>query len=253
MKALSKNLIGAGIAASVLAVGGLGSAATHVARAQTPGMPAGHGSLSVDHPGGDSAMQGCMSSMVQGAMGSGAGGMSMGSSGTDTGSMQACMSSMMQGAMGSGADGMGMSGMSGMSQPSGDRQTQVAANGAQIMPFDLSRTTHAFTDLPDGGRETVTANDPSDTDQIALIRSHLGTETQKFNSGDFSDPAQIHGNGMPGLAQIKAGYANIAFSYEELSNGAAINYSSSDPALVSALHTWFAAQRSDHGAHQHTP
>lgn len=146
--------------------------------------------------------------------------------------------------------GMGMGAMPGAND---GPQAQVMSRGSQVMPFDLSRTTHAFTDLPDGGREAIMVNDPIDTDQIALIRSHLQTEAQKFSTGDFADPAQIHGSNMPGLAQVQAGFANITFSYEELSNGAAITYSSSDPTLVLALHTWFAAQRSDHSAHQMKP
>jgi hypothetical protein len=36
-------------------------------------------------------------------------------------------------------------------------QAKVAARGAEVMPFDLDRTTHVFTKLPDGGVQTVTA------------------------------------------------------------------------------------------------
>jgi hypothetical protein len=116
------------------------------------------------------------------------------------------------------------------------------------MPFDLTRTTHVFTDTDTGGREVVTANDPADTQQIELIRSHLKGLVPQFSSGDFSDPAAIHGDEMPGLAQLRAGYSRIEFTYEELPNGAALTYQTSDPVMVSALHTWFAAQRSDHHA-----
>lgn len=137
--------------------------------------------------------------------------------------------------------------------PDAGRQTQVAANGGQVMPFDLNRTTHTFTDLPDGGRETVTANDPGDAEQIALVRAHLQAEARKFTAGDFSDPANIHGCDMPGLAQLQAGFAGIEFRYTELPNGAVITYRSANPALISALHVWFAAQRSDHGSHQTAP
>jgi hypothetical protein len=135
-----------------------------------------------------------------------------------------------------------------MATPGADRQTHVAAAGAQVMPFDLNRTTHMFTDLPDGGREIVTANDPTDTEQIALIRAHLQMEADKFSAGDFADPAAIHGNRMPGLAQLKAGFTSIEFHYEALPNGASITYRSADPTLVTALHVWFAVQRSDHGS-----
>jgi hypothetical protein len=135
-----------------------------------------------------------------------------------------------------------------MATPGAGRQTHVAVIGAQVMPFDLNRTTHTFTDLPDGGREIVTANDPTDTEQVTLIRAHLQLEALKFSAGDFADPAVIHGNEMPGLAQLKAGFTAIEFQYEALPNGASITYRSADPTLVAALHVWFAAQRSDHGS-----
>ena len=128
------------------------------------------------------------------------------------------------------------------------RQEEVAQRGAQVMPFDLERTTHTFTDLPAGGREVVVSDD-GDAEQIALIRSHLEKEARRFASGDFSDPARIHGEDMPGLAALSAGAGSIEFHYEELPDGAAIDYRTSNPALVAALHEWFAAQRGDHGEH----
>jgi len=135
---------------------------------------------------------------------------------------------------------------------SADRQAEVARNGARVMPFDLTRTTHTFTDTGSGGREVVTAIDPADTQQIGLIRGHLEGLIPKFSSGDFSDPAAIHGDAMPGLAELRAGYNRIEFIYEELSDGGAITYKTADPVMVSVLHTWFAAQRGDHGSTHHT-
>jgi hypothetical protein len=110
------------------------------------------------------------------------------------------------------------------------RQAAVAARGAQVMPFDLTRTTHTFTDLPNGGRETVLANDPNDAEQITPIRMHLAEEVEKFRRGDFADPAAIHGDDMPGLRVLRAGFGRITFSYEALPAGAAITYTSDDPA-----------------------
>lgn len=130
-----------------------------------------------------------------------------------------------------------------------DRQQEVAQRGAQVMPFDLTKTAHTFVDAETGGREVVTANDSGDTTQINLIRTHLQEEVQKFRGGDFSDPSQIHGENMPGLQVLRGGASRIAFTYEELPNGAAIIYQTSDAPLVAALHQWFAAQRGDHGSH----
>ena len=129
------------------------------------------------------------------------------------------------------------------------RQSQVAARGAQVMPFDLEQTIHVFQRLDDGGRQTVTVKDPANAQQIALIQSHLQHEADKFRRGDFSDPARIHGDEMPGLAELKTGFVQIDIHYTALPNGGEIRYTTANPSLVTALHRWFMAQVSDHGRH----
>ncbi|MEO1397081.1 MAG: aspartate carbamoyltransferase [Cyanobacteria bacterium J06634_5] len=129
------------------------------------------------------------------------------------------------------------------------RQAHVAARGAQVMPFNLEETTHIFQPFPEGGLQTVVADNPTDTQQISLIQTHLQSEANKFSSGDFSDPAAIHGDTMPGLSTLSKGYQNIQIQYSSLPNGGEIRYRTQDSALISALHDWFAAQRSDHGHH----
>lgn len=129
------------------------------------------------------------------------------------------------------------------------RQAEVTARGAQVMPFDLEQTLHVFQSLDDGGLQTVTAKDPVNREQIALIQAHLREEADKFQRGDFSDPATIHGEEMPGLAALKAGAGQIEIQYVPLPDGAQIRYTTPDPALVMAIHHWFMAQRADHGRH----
>ncbi|AGU49104.1 hypothetical protein VAPA_1c20000 [Variovorax paradoxus B4] len=131
------------------------------------------------------------------------------------------------------------------------RQEDVAHKGASVMPFDLARTTHFFDDTPDGGVETITANDPKDVRQTALIRSHLAIEARRFARGDFSDPARIHGQDMAGLTDLAHAGDRLRVSYANVPAGARLTFASDDPAVVTAIHTWFAAQRSDHGAHMH--
>jgi len=129
------------------------------------------------------------------------------------------------------------------------RQKEVAAKGAKVMPFNLEQTTHVFQKLDDGGLQKVVAKDPSNKKQIALIQSHLKEESEKFRKSDFSDPAKIHGEDMPGLAQLKAGAVKIDIRYTALPDGAQIRYTAKDPKLVTAIHQWFSAQLSDHGDH----
>lgn len=129
------------------------------------------------------------------------------------------------------------------------RQEEVATRGAKVMPFDLEQTTHVFQKLDDGGLQKVVVKDPSNKKQIALIQTHLKEESERFRNGDFSDPAKIHGENMPGLAQLNSGAAKIDVRYTALPDGAQIRYSTKDPKIVTALHQWFSAQLSDHGHH----
>jgi hypothetical protein len=128
------------------------------------------------------------------------------------------------------------------------RQEEVAARGAEVMPFDLARTTHIFEKLDDGGLQTVRADDPSDAIQIQLIQVHLTEEAGKFRQGDFSDPMAIHGHRMPGLAELRAGASRIDVRYTALPEGGQIRYTTTDPTLINGLHRWFDAQLMDHGA-----
>jgi hypothetical protein len=133
--------------------------------------------------------------------------------------------------------------------PAQTRQEEVAGRGAKVMPFDLEQTTHVFQKLDDGGLQKVVVKHPLNKKQIALIQAHLKQGCEKFRKGDFSDPAKIHGEDMPGLAELKAGAGKIAIRYTALPDGAQIRYQAKDPKLVMAIHQWFAAQLSDHGHH----
>lgn len=132
-------------------------------------------------------------------------------------------------------------------QASPERQAEVAARGARVMPFDLAKTRHVFESLPEGGLQTVSAKDPGDTTQVRLIREHLAAEATKFSRGDFEDPMAIHGHEMPGVPELRRGFSGIRVEYTPEATGARIRYLSKDPALVAALHRWFEAQRADHG------
>lgn len=129
------------------------------------------------------------------------------------------------------------------------RQVEVARRGAQVMPFDLNQTTHVFQRTENGGVQTVTANDPANNQQIALVQQHLQEEATKLKQGDFADPASIHGATMPGLAELRASAGRIDVRYTALPNGGQITYTTADATLLVALHDWFAAQLTDHGQH----
>ena len=99
------------------------------------------------------------------------------------------------------------------------RRAEVAARGAQVMPFDLDATTHTFTEADDGGIQTVTVDDPADAHQIRLVRVHLRVEREKFSRGVFEDPATIHGHDMDGMAELAAGHRDITVTYTDVPGG----------------------------------
>lgn len=130
-----------------------------------------------------------------------------------------------------------------------ERLDAVVERGRQVMPFNLEKTLHVFDKTAHGGVQQVIVNNAVDAEQIALIRRHLQEISQGFQKGDFSRQRRIHGDDMPGLAELEAGYAKARFAYRELPNGAEIEYSAEDSSLVDAIHRYFNAQLSDHARH----
>jgi len=135
-------------------------------------------------------------------------------------------------------------------QASESRLDEVQRRGAEVMPFSLEQTVHIFTKTDSGGIQQVIARENADPGQVRLIREHLAKISRQFARGDFSDPAKIHGEDMPGLAELReAEPGRIRIEYRELDNGGEISYSADDPRLIKAIHLWFDAQLADHARH----
>jgi hypothetical protein len=133
-------------------------------------------------------------------------------------------------------------------QAQAQREASVAERGKDVMPFSLAATTHVFTKNARGGVQRVVARNAADSAQVALVRQHLQAIRGQFLQGDFSGPSHIHGQDMPGLAQLEAaGPGRIAIGYQDVPGGAELRYTGSEARLVTALHQWFDAQLSDHG------
>lgn len=134
-------------------------------------------------------------------------------------------------------------------RPDAQRQADVARRGAQVMPFDLAKTTHVFAKTAGGGTQRVVAKDPKDVEQVRLVRSHLRAVGPQFRRGDYGAPEQIHGASMAGLEALRrAPPGAISVRYADTPAGGMLTYASRDPELIAALHRWFDAQLSDHGA-----
>jgi len=128
------------------------------------------------------------------------------------------------------------------------RQEHIHEMGQTVMPFDLNKTTHVFKMTDSGGVQSVVVKDAKDKDQVALIRQHLRHEAEAFQRGDYADPTSLHGTTMPGVSELQSHHAEITVSYAELPLGAALTFKARNRHLVTAIHRWFGAQLSEHGA-----
>ena len=130
------------------------------------------------------------------------------------------------------------------------RLDEIVQRGIHVMPFDMELTTHVFSKTANGGIQEVIVKNSDNCEQIKLIRRHLSRITDEFKQGDFSNPAKIHGDNMPGLEALRKAKPNqISIVYKDLPNGARITYSTDEPTLITAVHRWFEAQLSDHARH----
>jgi hypothetical protein len=128
------------------------------------------------------------------------------------------------------------------------RDAVIHDMGHEVMPFSLDETVHVFEMTSTGGVQEVIADDPGDQAQIQLIRQHLAHEATRFQKGDFRDPGSLHGTDMPGVRELSAGADRLRVTYDDLPAGGRIVYVVSEAELVTAVHRWFGAQLSDHGA-----
>ncbi|WP_061288964.1 hypothetical protein [Azotobacter vinelandii] len=128
------------------------------------------------------------------------------------------------------------------------RQEHIHQQGHKVMPFSLERTLHIFRMTETGGSMQVVIRKPGAEDQLQSIQRHLLHMRARFSSGDFSTPASLHGADMPGLKELEAGASRMKVSYLPLPNGGEIRFEAGDIGMITAIHRWFGAQLSEHGA-----
>jgi hypothetical protein len=127
-------------------------------------------------------------------------------------------------------------------------QEHVHQMSHHVMPFDMSESIHVFKMTELGGIQRVVSKDRAATEQIELIQMHLQLEAERFSRGDYSDPARLHGEEMPGLRELQSGAPRLKVTYAALPDGAQITFETTDIHLLTAVHRWFGAQLSEHGA-----
>jgi hypothetical protein len=143
---------------------------------------------------------------------------------------------------------VGMITLLGTVQAQTTQQEHVHQMSHHVMPFDISKTLHIFKMTEQGGVLRVVTKEAGSSGQVSLIQQHLQHEAEQFQKGNYSDPAMLHGANMPGLKELQEGASRIKVSYSALPNGGEIVFETKDIHLLTAIHRWFGAQLSEHGA-----
>lgn len=144
----------------------------------------------------------------------------------------------------------------GMIHPAGDSGDRafhaLQERGTMAMGVDQYSSTHLFDSLEDGGRIEFLM-DFDDEEGIAGIRAHLVEIVQAFERGDFTIPAFIHAQEVPGTDVMRARRSSIRYEIRELPRGGEIRLTTRDPVVLKSIHDFMAFQREDHraGGHPH--
>ena len=137
-----------------------------------------------------------------------------------------------------------------MMQGTGDSAFKaMQARGAdrRAMGVDQNTSMHQFDALPDGGRiELVRTVD--DSAGVAQIRKHLREIAAAFKKGDFSIPAFVHQQSVPGTAVMAKKRDVITYTERDLPRGGEVRITTKDPEAIAAIHEFMAFQRHDHHA-----
>ena len=129
----------------------------------------------------------------------------------------------------------------------------LQARGQHAMGVDQQTSTHRFDSLHDGGRVELQRDVP-DSAGVAQIRAHMREIAAAFTAGDFSTPAFVHAQRVPGTDVMAAKRGVITYEVRDLPLGAELLMRTSDRDAINAIHEFMAFQRADHhamGAHQH--
>jgi hypothetical protein len=147
---------------------------------------------------------------------------------------------------------IGFAGSSATSTQDHQHQSDLKERGKHFMGFDQDATTHHFIITDAGGHIEVTAKSAGDSKSTGEIRGHLTHIAQMFSAGDFSVPALVHDQKVPGVAGMKAAGSALTYTYEELPAGARINIAGSTPEAIRSVHEFLKFQIKDHGTGDRT-
>jgi hypothetical protein len=127
-----------------------------------------------------------------------------------------------------------------------EKDEALKKRGAEAMGFDQDSTTHHFKLARSGGSIEVTVRNEKDEGAIAAVRSHLRSIAADFARGAFEKPFQTHGEVPPGVPEMQADKGTIAYQYEDLPHGGAVQIVTANDRARKAVHEFLRYQIKEH-------
>jgi hypothetical protein len=127
-----------------------------------------------------------------------------------------------------------------------EKDEALKKRGAEAMGFDQDSTTHHFKLARSGGSIEVTVRNEKDEAAIAAVRSHLRSIAADFARGAFEKPFQTHGEVPPGVPEMQADKGTIAYQYEDLPQGGAVQIVTANDRARKAVHEFLRYQIKEH-------
>lgn len=124
---------------------------------------------------------------------------------------------------------------------------KMQERGKTAMNVDQNMATHRFSSLPDGGQIELTSN-TDDTSAVNGIRRHIADIRKAFSTGDFSTPAFVHMQAVPGTSVMAAKAALIKYAVKAVARGARLRMITKDAEALAAIHEFMEFQRTEHHA-----
>jgi hypothetical protein len=131
-------------------------------------------------------------------------------------------------------------------EQSPDKHSMMMRHGEKAMGFSQTETTHHFFLRENGGVIQVEANDPKDTRNRNLIRTHLSHIAQAFAAGDFLDPMAVHDTvpeGVPAMERLKG---DIRYTFVPTPLGGRVLIRTANTQALTAIHQFLRFQIREH-------
>jgi hypothetical protein len=131
----------------------------------------------------------------------------------------------------------------------------MQARGKAVMGVDQYTSVHRFDPLPDGGVIEL-QRDRDDAAGTAAIRAHIRAIARAFTAGDFTAPAAVHLETVPGVPELRARRHTIRYETQDRPRGAVLRIHTRDAVALKAVHRFLDYQRREHrtttrAAHAH--